>query len=232
MTVDNVAKMSELNKVVNEIDQRATGELVYKRVSEYEQGLNELHEELKDVYTDKVIKDKLNEYKENKLNEINNELTKYDEHSNALLSKANSIIHQLESDMQSLADPTTQFELEKHNYLVDKLKNNLFTAFTGSNPSLDEISNILKQAKVNKGYARALTHLHAMLINNAKNNENIPTTTKQQLQNDINTNMEELKESLLPDDYKRLVNIKQSINNNESLVQGQKHLFDLMNNIS
>lgn len=33
MTVDNITKMSELNKVVSEIDQRATGALVYKRVS-------------------------------------------------------------------------------------------------------------------------------------------------------------------------------------------------------
>ncbi|MDW3989166.1 hypothetical protein QI259_02480 [Staphylococcus saprophyticus] len=232
MTVDNITKMSELNKVVSEIDQCATGALVYKRVSEYEQGLNDLKQEIKDVYTDKVINEKLNEYKESKLNEINNELVKYDEYSNALLSKANNIIHQLESDMQSLADPTTQYELEKHNYLVDKLKNNLFMAFIGNKPTIDEISNTLNQAKVDKGYARALTHLHAMLINNLENNNGIPDTTKQQLRIDINSNMEELKESLLPDDYKRLENIKQNINNNENLSQGQKHLFDLVSNIA
>ncbi|MEJ7457334.1 hypothetical protein [Staphylococcus saprophyticus] len=134
--------------------------------------------------------------------------------------------------MQSLADPTTQYELEKHNYLVDKLKNNLFMAFTGNKPTIDEISNTLNQAKVDKGYARALTHLHAMLINNLENNNGIPDTTKQQLRIDINSNMEELKESLLPDNYKRLENIKQNINNNENLAQGQKHLFDLVSNIA
>ncbi|MEB8175273.1 hypothetical protein NGH63_02195 [Staphylococcus xylosus] len=45
MTVDNITKMSELNKVANEIGQRATGELAYKCVSEYERGLNNLEEE-------------------------------------------------------------------------------------------------------------------------------------------------------------------------------------------
>lgn len=232
MTVDNISKMSELNKVVSEIDQRATGRLVYQRMSEYEQGLNDLKQEIKDIYTDKVIKDKIDEYKENKLNEITNELIKYDEYSNSLLSKANNIVHQLESDMQSLADPTTQYELEKHNYLVDKLKNNLFMAFTGNNPTIEEINETLKQAKVNKGYARALTHLHAMLINNLEHNNGISEITKQQLRVDINSNMEELKESLLPDDYKLLLNIKQNIKNNESLAQGQKNLFDLINNIA
>ncbi|MEB8175274.1 hypothetical protein NGH63_02200 [Staphylococcus xylosus] len=134
--------------------------------------------------------------------------------------------------MQSLADPSTQYELEKHNYLVDKLKNNLFTAFTGPNPTTDEINDTLKEAKANKGYARALTHLHTMLISNVENNNGISETTKQQLRVAINSNMEELKESILPEDYKLLLNIKQNIKNNESLAQGQKNLFDLINNIA
>lgn len=42
----------------------------------------------------------------------------------------------LESNLQSAADLTTQYELDQHNCLVDKLKNGLVTAFTGSNPDM------------------------------------------------------------------------------------------------
>lgn len=227
MSANNVVRMSELNKVASEIDKHATNELVYKRLDEYKQGLNELYEETKGVYKDNTIKDMVGEYIENKLNDIHNELNSYDKRSNALIAKANTIIHQLESDMQSMTDPTTQYELEQHNYLVDKLKNNLFTVFTGSKPSIEEIEETLKQADNNKGYARALTHLRATLLNNIENN-NIPLTTKQQLRTDIKSKMEELKASLLPFKYKQLLKIKQDISKKEIIVQGTKHHFELM----
>ncbi|CEF18829.1 Putative uncharacterized protein [Staphylococcus xylosus] len=70
----------------------------------------------------------------------------------------------LESNLQSAADLTTQYELDQHNCLVDKLKNGLVTAFTGSNPDMQELNSVLKQAESNTNYARAFTHLHAMLI--------------------------------------------------------------------
>ncbi|MEB7746528.1 hypothetical protein NGB19_06950 [Staphylococcus equorum] len=99
------------------------------------------------MYTPQALNDVIDEYKSKEYNKHIEELDCYDSYSNSLLSKANM--------------------------LVDKLKNSLFRAFTGSNPDAQELNSILKQAENNVNYARALTHLHAMLISKIESNESI-----------------------------------------------------------
>lgn len=132
----------------------------------------------------------------------------------------------LESNLQSASDPKTQY------YLVDKLKNGLVTAFTGSNPDMQELNqelnSVFKQAESNTNYARAFTHLHAMLINNIESNSGIQQTQKHQLRSSINAKMDELKQRLLPYEYKQLQNNKAKLERNENAVTGQKHRYEML----
>lgn len=228
MSINDVAIMSDLEKVSNEIDDRANMALVYEKHNEVKQGVEELKEQYQDVYTSQALNDVIDDYKNNEYSKHMQELENYDNHSKSLVSKANMLADKLESNLQSATDPKTQYELDQHNYLVDKLKNSLVTAFTGSNPDLNELNSVLKQAESNTNYARALTHLHAMLINNIEGNNKIEDTKKHQLRTSINAKMEELKQSLLPYEYKQLQNIKAKLERNELAVIGQKHRYEML----
>ena len=228
MSINDVAIMSDLEKVSNEIDNRANMALVYEKHEDIKQGVEELKEQYQDVYTSQALNDVIDDYKNNEYSKHIQELESYDNYSSSLVSKANMLADKLESNLQSATDPTTQYELDQHNYLVDKLKNSLVTAFTGSNPDLNELNSVLKQAESNTNYARALTHLHAMLINNIESNSGIEQTQKHQLRSSINTKMDELKQSLLPYEYKQLQNIKAKLERNENAVTGKKHRYEML----
>ena len=228
MTMNDVAIMSDLKKVSDEIDSRANMALVYEKYEEVKQGVAELKEQYQDVYTPQALNDVIEEYKANKYSDHMEELESYDNYSTSLVSKANMLADKLESNLQSATDPKTQYELDQHNYIVDKLKNNLVSAFTGSNPDMSELNSVLKQAESNKDYARALTHLQATLINNIEGNTKIEDTKKHQLRASINAKMDELQQSLLPYEYKQLQNIQAKLERNENAVIGQKHRYEML----
>lgn len=228
MTLDNIATMSELKKVSEEIDNRANMALVYKKQDELKQGVEDLKDQYKDVYTPQALNHVIDEYKDGEYDKHIQELESYDSYSASLVSKSNMLADKLESNLQSASDPKTQYELDQHNYLVDKLKNSLVTAFTGTKPDMQELNSVIKQAESNTNYARAFTHLHAMLINNIESNSNIEQTKKHQLRSSINIKMDELKKSLLPYEYKQLQNIKTKLERNENAVTGQKHRYEML----
>lgn len=228
MTLDNVATMSELKKVSEEIDSRANMSLVYKKHDELKQGVADLKAQYEDVYTLEALNKQIEEYTASEYNKHIQELESFDSYSANLVNKANMLADKLENNLQSASDPKTQYELDQHNYLVDKLKNSLVTAFTGSNPDIEELNSVLKQAECNSNYARAFTHLHAMLINNIENNSVIEQSKKHKLRSSINSKMEELKQSLLPYEYKQLQNIKTKLERNKNAVTGQKHRYEML----
>lgn len=165
------------------------------------------------------------------MSKISVELGAYDEYSQLLLDRANVYINNLENVMQKLIEPTTENELQQHNYLVGKLKSTLLTAFTSANPSINELDSILKRTKYDKEYARALTHLQSMLTSNIDGNNQIKDELKQSLHVDLADKMQEVHMHILPVDYQVVQEIKKNINNNIELVRGQLHQFDLLNNI-
>src|SRR5699024_11403350 len=122
-----------------------------KKLAELRGGKQAILEQYTDVYMDEVLSELLEDYHQKKLSEINTELSAYDEYSQSLVAKANMYINKLESSMQKSADPTTEYELQQHNYLVDELKKTLFKAFIGANPNMDELESVLKQAEYDKG---------------------------------------------------------------------------------
>lgn len=118
MTLDNVATMSELKKVSEEIDNRANMSLVYKKHDELKQGVEDLKSQYKEVYTPQALNEVIDEYKAKEYDKHIQELESYDNYSASLVSEANMLADKLESNLQSAADPTTQYELDQHNYLM------------------------------------------------------------------------------------------------------------------
>ncbi len=93
---------------------------------------------------------------------------------------------------------------------------------------MQELNSVFKQTESNTNYARAFTHIHAMLINNIESNSAIEENKKHQLRSSINAIIEELKQSLLPCEYKQLQNIKAKLERNENAVTGQKHRYEML----
>jgi len=227
----NIAHFTDLKQVNLEINERATIKPVIKKLAELRGGRQAILEQYTGIYTDEVLSEMLEDYHQQKLSEITTELGAYDEYSQSLVAKANMYINKLESSMQKSADPTTEYELQQHNYLVNKLKNTLFTVFTGANPSMNELNSILKQTEYDKRYAQALIQLQSMLTSNIDSNNQISNGLKQNLRISLADKMQEVHMRVLPVDYQTVQEIKNNINNNIGLVTGQLHQFDLLHNM-
>lgn len=227
----NIAHFTDLKQVNLEINERATIKPAIKKLAELRGGRQAILEQYTGIYTDEVLSEMLEDYHQQKLSEITTELGAYDEYSQSLVAKANMYINKLESSMQKSADPTAEYELQQHNYLVNKLKNTLFTVFTGANPSMNELNSILKQTEYDKRYAQALIQLQSMLTSNIDSNNQISNGLKQNLRINLADKMQEVHMRVLPVDYQTVQEIKNNINNNIGLVTGQLHQFDLLHNM-
>jgi len=229
--MENIENFKGLKQINLEINERATIKPAIKKLAEKRGGKQAILEQYTDVYMDEVLSELLEDYHQKKLSEINTELSAYDEYSQSLVAKANMYINKLESSMQKSADPTTEYELQQHNYLVDELKKTLFKAFIGANPNMDELESVLKQAEYDKGYAQALTCLQSMLTSNITGNNQISEELKQRLRVDLADKMQEIHMHVLSVDYQTVQEIKKNINKNIGLAGGQLHQFALLNNI-
>jgi len=229
--METIAYFKDLKQINLEINKRATIKPAIKKLAELRGGKQAILEQYTGVYTDEVLSEMLEDYYQQKMAKIRMELDTYDEYSKLLLAKANTFINNLENTMEKLASPTTEYELQQHNYLVDNLKKTLFTAFTGVNPSINELDSVLKQIEYDKGHARALMHLQSMLTSNIDCNSQISDELKQSLRVDLANKMQEVNIYVLPADYKVVQEIKENINNNIGLISEQLYQFDLLNNI-
>ncbi len=227
----DMAYFTNLKQVNLEINERATIKPAIKKLAELKGGKQAILEQYTGVYNDEVLSEMLEKYRQQKISTISTELGAYDDYSQSLVSKANMYINKLEKSMQKLTDPTIKYEIQQHNYLVNKLKNILFTVFTGANPSMDELDYVLKQIKYDKKNARALTHLQSMLTSNIDSNNQISNELKQSLHANLADKMQEVHMHVLPVDYQTVQEIKKNINNNIGLVTGQLHQFNLLHSI-
>lgn len=227
----DIAYFNDLKQINLEINKRATIKPAIKKLAELIGGREAILEQYTGIYTDEELSRMLEDYYQQKMSKISIELGAYDEYSQLLLDKANMYINNLESIIQKLAEPTTEYALQHHNYLVDKLKNTLFTAFTGVNPSINELDRVLERTKCDKEYARALIYLQSMLTSNIDGNNQINDELKQSLHVDLANKMQEVHMHVLPVDYQVVQKIKKNISNNIELIRGQLHQFDLLNNI-
>lgn len=105
MSINDVAIMSELQKVSNEIDERANMSQVYEKHEDIKQGVEELKEQYQDVYTSQALNDVIDDYKNNEYSKHMQELESYDNYSASLVSKANMLADKLESNLQSATEP-------------------------------------------------------------------------------------------------------------------------------
>src|SRR5699024_9662668 len=221
----NTSYFNNLKQVDLEINERATIKPAIKKLAELRGGKQAILEQYTDIYTDEELYVTLKDYHQQKMSEITSELSAYDEYSQSLVAKANMYINELENRMKKLVDPNTEYELQKHNYLFNKLK---ITVFTSANPSMDELDSILKQPEYEKGYAKASIHLQSKLKCNINNNNQISNALKQSLHINLTDKMQEVHMRILQIDYQTIQKIKKNINNNIGLATGQLHQFVLL----
>src|SRR5699024_1229922 len=219
--MENIAYFKDLKQINLEINERTTIKPAIKKLAELRGGRQAILEQYTGFYTDEKLSKMLEDYQQRKMSEISSKLDAYDKYSQSLVTKAHMYINKLESSMQGKSDSTTEYELQQHNYLVNKLKNTLFATFTGANPSIDELDNVLKKAEYDKEYARALTHLQSMLINNIDCNNRISNGLKQSLRVNLANKMQEIHIRVLSINYQTVQEIKNNIKNNIELAKGQ-----------
>src|SRR5699024_9000159 len=140
--MENIAYFKDLKQINLEINERTTIKPAIKKLAELRGGRRTILEQYTGIYTDEVLSEMLEDYYQQKMSKIHVELDAYDEYSKLLLTKANIYINRLEKTMEKLNYPTTEYELQQHNYLVNKFKKTLFTAFTSTNPSINELDSV------------------------------------------------------------------------------------------
>lgn len=230
--MNNMARMRDLRDTVNEIEQRADSTISYDKLHEYKDGLDEIEEQYGDTYKAEVIDNLIADYEQDKTQAIKQELGAFDEYSQSLVSKANNYVKRLEADLKTSADPTTQFELDKHNYILNKFRNELTTAFTSGNADISELNDTINQAQYNKLYANAFLQVQGMLEQNIQNNSNIDLQQQQSLLTQLREQMNAIKKFVLPSEYYELTNIKERLNANELSARNKAHDYDFLSNFN
>lgn len=222
--------INELKKTVEQIESRAQDPIHFDKVKEYDEGLNEVIETYKDNYTQQAFDEVVAQYKSDKEREITEKLNKFDEQSKPLLEKAYKQVKEAESKATQSIDPQTPFEMDKQNYVINKLQNELSNTFTGKNPDISELDEALNTANGDKFYTNGLIQTQNMLINNVDSNEKISDIDKQHLKSSIRTNVNELKNKIVPKEYHEIKELKERLQNSRGASQGKVNMFKFMRN--
>lgn len=209
-----MSNFTQLKQAIKEIEQRADNNIAFDKANEYEKGLNDIKANYQDKYTDEALQEAITAYKEDKTQAIIKELAKFDTQSKELTEKAQKDIEAVESKLTISVDPQSQDELSKHQYVLNKLNNELSLKFTGARPRIAELSEVLNQAKHNKTYANALLQTQNMLLQNIDNNKQIDDALQLTLRNKLGEVMEEIKASILPSEYYELEELKERLTKN------------------
>lgn len=221
-----MSKMNELKSTLNQIEERANNSITFDKLNEYKNGLKEIEQNNGDKYTADALNEAIQEYKASKSKAINKELGAFDEQSKSLLDKAHKQIEQLNGELSMGIDPNSQYELDKHNYILNKLQNELSSTFTSKRPSVDELDEVLNQAKYNKLYANALLQVQNMLIQNIVDNNYIDTSLEMTLRSRLEDKLNTIKNSILPDDYHELKSLQEQLKVNELASKNKNMMFE------
>lgn len=223
-----MADIKGLERDILQIKERANNMIAYDRQKEYKEGIENIKEKYGSTYTNDALNELINEYKQNKLDETIQELKVFDKKSQELLEQAHQRIERVESEVSTEIDPQTQYELEKHNYILNKLQNELSDTFTGSNPQTNELDEVIQQAKYNKLYANALLQTRNLLIRNVDNNKHLDDSAKSVFKNHVIRKLTEIKNDLLPKEYNELQELKEILGNSEVGARNELHMFQFM----
>lgn len=220
-----MADIRGLERDIMQIKERATNMIAYDRQNEYKEGIESIKDKYGNTYTEDALNELITEYKQNKLDETVKELKAFDEKSKELLEKVYQRLERVESEVSTEIDPQTQFELEKHNYILNKLQNELSDTFTGRNPQTHQLDEVIKQAKYNKLYANALLQTRNLLIRNVDNNTHLDDSAKGVFKNHVIRKLTEIKNDLLPKEYNELQDLKEILGNSQVAAQNKLHMF-------
>ncbi|MSU31021.1 hypothetical protein FYJ81_12835 [Staphylococcus sp. McC-251-APC-3A2] len=223
-----MADIKGLERDILQIKERANNMIAYDRQKEYKEGIENIKKKYGSTYTNDALNELINEYKQNKLDETIQELKAFDKKSQELLEQAHQRIERVESEVSTEIDPQTQYELEKHNYILNKLQNELSDTFTGSNPQTNELDEVIQQAKYNKLYANALLQTRNLLIRNVDNNTYLDDSAKGVFKNHVIRKLTEIKNDLLPKEYNELQELKEILGNSEVGARNKLHMFQFM----
>ena len=220
-----MADIKGLERDILQIKERANNMIAYDRQKEYKEGIENIKKKYGSTYTNDALNELINEYKQTKLDETTKELKTFDKKSQELLEQARQRVERVESEVSTEIDPQTQYELEKHNYILNKLQNELSDTFTGRNPQTNELDEVIQQAKYNKLYANALLQTRNLLIRNVDNNTYLDDSAKGVFKNHVIRKLTEIKNDLLPKEYNELQELKEILGNSQVAAQNKLHMF-------
>lgn len=223
-----MADIRGLERDILQIKERANNMIAYDRQKEYKAGIENIKAKYGSTYTQDALNELINEYKQNKLDETIQELKAFDKKSQELLEQAKQRVERVESEVSTEIDPQTQYELEKHNYILNKLQNELSDTFTGRNPQTNELDEVIQQAKYNKLYANALLQTRNLLIRNVDNNTHLDDSAKGVFKNYVIRKLTEIKNDLLPKEYNELQELKEMLGNSQVAAKNKLHMFQFM----
>ncbi|MGI2272605.1 hypothetical protein [Staphylococcus cohnii] len=223
-----MADIKGLERDIMQIKERANNMIAYDRQKEYKAGIDNIKSKYGSTYTQDALNELINEYKQNKLDETTQELKAFDKKSKELLEQVHERVKRIESEVSTEIDPQTQYELEKHNYILNKLQNELSNTFTGRSPQTYELDEVVNQAKYNKLYANALLQTRNLLMQNIDNNVYMDDTAKGVFKNHVSQKLTDIKNDLLPKEYNELQDLKEVLGSSEIAARNKLHMFQFV----
>ena len=220
-----MADIQGLRRDINTITERADNMIAFDKKKEFTEGIENIKSTYGNKYTTDALDEMINEYKQKKFDETIKELNEFDEKSKQLLEQTYKRVSRVESEVSMSIDPQSQYELEKHNYILNKLQNELSNTFTGRNPHTQELDEVINQAQHDKLYANALLQTRNLLIRNINDNENMDVTEKEVFKNRVNRKLTDIRNNILPKEYNELQDLKEKLGNNQSASKNKTHMF-------
>lgn len=223
-----MADIQSLKRDINNIVERANNTIYFEKQTEFKEGIEQIKATYGDTYTTEAMNETIDEYKRSKFDEITHELNEFDEESQGLLDKAYTRISRIQSELSTAIDPSSQYELEKHNYILNKLQNELSNTFTDYNPSPQELNEVLNQAQHNKLYANALLQMKSLLIKNINSNNSLDDTEKSVFKNNVERELKKIKDNILPKEYDEFQELKEQLDNSQLAARNKTGMFKFM----
>lgn len=221
-------ELNKLKQTINELQNRADDNIAIDKANAYQQGITEIKQNYGNTYTQDALQTLLNEYEEKTYSQHMKELEAFEEQSEKIKEQALKEINKLESDYRSATDPQTEEELTKQNYIINKVNNELSLTFTTPTPRIDELDELINQAKHNKLYANALLQSHNQLIKNIQTNERIDDTEAQTLKYQLSNKMAEVKAANTPKGFEGFEALKELYENNQGASTFKRNLYQIM----
>lgn len=213
---------------IKKIIARSDSEIWKDKINEFDEGLEAVKEQYDDKFTKAARDEAITEYKQNKLKEIYEELEEYDVASGNLINNTLEKIDKEMTEDEMNLHPQTELDFKKYDYYINEVKNELATSFIGGNTSTKVFDRVIERAYTNHLYALAVLSNRKEILDRLRENDVVHEDDKSNIQAIVNYSLDNLKEHIMPERYKKNEKYKEEVNLYRISAQNKAMMFKII----